>query len=149
MYEVEGIGYDFIPRVLDRSLIDEWVKIGDETALPMARRLVKEEGLLCGASSGTCMAAAVEYIKKHNIGEGKRCVVLFPDNIRNYITKFINDDWMNKQGLLTDKECMDAQTPQLVPKTVWGEEHTIKELELKEAQFIQIDATCSDAIKLI
>jgi hypothetical protein len=44
---------------------------------------------------------------------------------------------------------MDAQTPQLVPKTVWGEEHTIKELELKEAQFIQIDATCSDAIKLI
>merc|ERR1719265_1903886 len=37
MYEVEGIGYDFIPRVLDRSLIDEWVKIGDEEALPMAR----------------------------------------------------------------------------------------------------------------
>ena len=63
MYEVEGIGYDFIPRVLNRSLIDEWVKIGDEEALPFARRLVKEEGFLCGASSGTAMAAAVKYIK--------------------------------------------------------------------------------------
>ena len=115
MYEVEGIGYDFIPRVLDRSLIDEWVKVGDEEALPIARRLVKEEGFLCGASSGTAMAAALKYIKQHNIGKGKRCVVILPDNIRNYITKFINDDWMNKLGLLTDQECMEAQTPKLVP----------------------------------
>ena len=115
MYEVEGIGYDFIPRVLDRSLIDEWVKVGDEEALPTARRLVKEEGFLCGASSGTAMAAALKYIKQHNIGKGKRCVVILPDNIRNYITKFINDDWMNKLGLLTDQECMEAQTPKLVP----------------------------------
>lgn len=132
-YEVEGIGYDFVPRVLDRSLVDEWVKNGDEEALPMARRLVKEEGLLCGASSGTAMAAALAYIKKHDIGEGKRCVVLFPDNIRNYITKFINDDWMNKLGLLTEKECLEAQTPKLVPNTVWGPEHTIAQLELQAA----------------
>jgi cystathionine beta-synthase len=108
MYEVEGIGYDFIPRVLDRSLIDEWVKIGDEEGLPMARRLVKDEGFLSGASSGTAMAAAIKYIKEHDIGEGKRCVVLLPDNIRNYITKYINDDWMLKLGLLTEEECMDA-----------------------------------------
>lgn len=128
MYEVEGIGYDFIPRVIDRSLIDEWMKIGDEEALPFARRLVKEEGFLCGASSGTAMAACIKYIKEHNIGKGKRCVVILPDNIRNYITKFINDDWMNKLGLLNEQECMEAQTPKLVPNTVWGQEHTIEEL---------------------
>jgi cystathionine beta-synthase len=149
MYEVEGIGYDFIPRVLDRSLIDEWVKVGDDEALPIARRLVKEEGFLCGASSGTAMAAAIKYIKKHNIGAGKRCVVLLPDNIRNYITKFINDDWMNKLGLINEQECMEAQIPKLVPHNVWGKEHTIEELELKEAQFMDIETSCTDAITII
>lgn len=44
-YKVEGIGYDFIPTVLDRSVVDVWVKINDKEALPMARRLIKEKGL--------------------------------------------------------------------------------------------------------
>lgn len=47
-YEVEGIGYDFIPTVLDRSVVDKWYKCNDKESLPMARRLIKEEGLLCG-----------------------------------------------------------------------------------------------------
>jgi cystathionine beta-synthase len=48
------------------------------------------------------MAAAMKFIKENNIGEGKRCVVLFPDNIRNYITKFINDDWMYEHDLMNE-----------------------------------------------
>lgn len=47
-YEVEGIGYDFIPTVLDHGAVDRWVKVNDKDALPMARRLIKEEGFLCG-----------------------------------------------------------------------------------------------------
>lgn len=47
-WEIEGIGYDFIPTVLDRDVIDEWIKVSDGMALPMAKRLIKEEGLLCG-----------------------------------------------------------------------------------------------------
>lgn len=47
-YEVEGIGYDFLPTVLDRSVVDLWIKTRDEESLPMARRLIREEGLLCG-----------------------------------------------------------------------------------------------------
>lgn len=50
-YEVEGIGYDFIPTVLDRSVVDVWIKTNDKEALPMARRLIKEEGLLIGKKS--------------------------------------------------------------------------------------------------
>ena len=46
--QVEGTGYDFIPTVLDRSVVDEWYKTGDEESFHYARRLIKEEGLLCG-----------------------------------------------------------------------------------------------------
>ena len=58
-YQIEGIGYDFIPRVLDRSQIDEWMKIGDPESFECARRLIREEGFLCGGSSGTALAGAL------------------------------------------------------------------------------------------
>ena len=56
-YEVEGIGYDFIPKVLDRSPISEWVKTNDKESFQMAQRLIREEGILCGGSSGSIIAA--------------------------------------------------------------------------------------------
>ncbi|XP_050675332.1 cystathionine beta-synthase [Leptidea sinapis] len=92
VYEVEGIGYDFLPRALDRKVIDKWIKTEDSTSLPMARRLIKEEGLLCGSSSGSAMWGAVQAAK--SLREGQRCVVILPDSIRNYMTKFISDQWM-------------------------------------------------------
>jgi cystathionine beta-synthase len=100
--QVEGIGYDFLPRVLDRTLTDDWMKGPDKESYLMARRLMREEGLMCGGSSGTAMWGAIEYIKKHKIGQGKRCVVLLPDNIRNYMTKHLNDDWMYERGYINE-----------------------------------------------
>ena len=49
-YQVEGIGYDFIPDVLDRTLVDMWIKSNDSESLVMMRRLIRDEGLLCGGS---------------------------------------------------------------------------------------------------
>ena len=95
-YLIEGIGYDFFPDVLDNSLIDEYVKTEDEESFLMARRLIREEGLLCGGSSGTAMIAALQTA--HQLEKGQKCLVLLPDGIRNYMTKFPNDTWMRKQG---------------------------------------------------
>lgn len=119
-YQIEGIGYDFLPRVFDRTLVDEWMKIGDEPAFECARRLIREEGFLCGGSSGTALAGCLKYIKEHDIGEGKRCVFVCPDNIRNYITKFVNNDWMYEHGFINEIECMEANIPKLIPYKQWG-----------------------------
>jgi len=97
-YKVEGIGYDFIPDVLDRSLVDEWVKTEDRPSFLMARRLIRQEGLLCGGSSGSAMWAAKEWAKRN--GPGKRVVVILSDSIRNYMTKFLDDRWMKENGFV-------------------------------------------------
>jgi cystathionine beta-synthase len=97
-YKVEGIGYDFIPDVLDRSLVDEWVKTEDRPSFLMARRLIRQEGFLCGGSSGSAMWAAKEWAKRN--GPGKRIVVILPDSIRNYMTKFLDDRWMKENGFV-------------------------------------------------
>jgi len=95
-YKVEGIGYDFLPEVLDRGVVDEWFKTEDRPAFILARRLIRKEGLLCGGSSGSAMHAALEIAERE--GPGKRIVVLLPDSIRNYMTKFMDDSWMKQFG---------------------------------------------------
>jgi len=95
-YLVEGIGYDFFPDVLDNNLVDEYVKTTDEESFQMARKLIKEEGLLCGGSCGSAMVAAIQSAKK--LDEDEKCLVILPDGIRNYMTKFPNDEWMTAKG---------------------------------------------------
>jgi cystathionine beta-synthase len=95
-YKVEGIGYDFIPDVLDRSLVDEWIKTEDRESFLMARRLIRQEGMLVGGSSGSAMWAALKIGQKY--GPDKRIVTLLPDSVRNYMTKFLDDRWMRENG---------------------------------------------------
>jgi cystathionine beta-synthase len=97
-YKVEGIGYDFIPDVLDRKLVDHWVKTNDRDSFRVARQLIRQEGLLVGGSSGAATWAALQIAK--DMPAGSRIVTILPDSIRNYLTKFVDDAWMRQMGFL-------------------------------------------------
>ncbi len=99
-YLVEGIGYDFIPGVLNNKLVDQYIKTRDQESLLMARRLIREEGLLVGGSSGAAVWAALRAAT--TLKKGETCVVILPDGIRNYLTKFVDDHWMQQHHLLEE-----------------------------------------------
>ncbi|KAJ4172495.1 cystathionine beta-synthase [Fusarium falciforme] len=98
-HQVEGIGGEFVPGVLDRNIVDKWYKTADRESFYLARRLIAEEGLLVGGSSGAAMAAMFKAVKDFDFKEGDKVVVVMPDGIRNYLSKFANDDWLKANNL--------------------------------------------------
>ncbi len=84
-HSIQGLGAGFVPRVLDRALLDEVVAIDEEAAVAAARRLAREEGLLVGISSGAAVAAVLQLAARPEL-RGKRVVVVLPDRGDRYVS---------------------------------------------------------------
>ena len=134
-YKVEGIGEDFLPSTLDLSVIDEVIQIGDKESFIWARRLVREEGIFCGGSSGTAIAAAMRYAQ--SLPPNRLVVVILPDSGSRYLSKFYDDKWMKENGFL---------------ETEWGQHLLIDVLAAKTTQeLITVSSTdrLTDVIALL
>lgn len=83
-HKIQGIGANFIPDIFDSNIVDEILSIDEEMAYSYARRLAVEEGILCGISSGSNVAAAV--IMARRLGEGKRVLTVLPDSGERYLS---------------------------------------------------------------
>jgi len=95
-YLVEGIGKDTWPKTMDRTVVDEWVRVSDRDSFLTARRLAREEGLLVGGSGGTTVWAALELAKR--FGPEATILSMIPDSGRSYMSKFYDDNWMLEHG---------------------------------------------------
>jgi cysteine synthase len=84
-HKIQGIGAGFVPDVLDRSVIDEVVTVGNATAFDMARALARTEGIAGGISSGAAVAAAIEIGKRDTLA-GKAIVVIIPSSAERYLS---------------------------------------------------------------
>ena len=98
---VEGIGEDFIPDIADFSRVTKAYAISDAESFAAARELLRKEGLLAGSSSGTLLSAALKYCREQT--EPKRVVTFACDTGNKYLSKHLNDTWMEDQGFL-DRE---------------------------------------------
>lgn len=100
VYKVEGLGEDIVCRAFDPSVVDEMHQVNDYECFTMARRLIREEGIFCGGSSGGMVHIACKLAKQ--MGPGKKIVVILPDSGTRYVTKYLDDAWMKMHGFLEE-----------------------------------------------
>jgi cysteine synthase A len=97
-HKIQGIGAGFVPDNLDLSLVDRVETVGDEEAVTMARRLMREEGILAGISCGAATAAALRLAREEAFA-GKTIVVVLPDSGERYLSSVLFEGLFNEKGL--------------------------------------------------
>lgn len=124
-YYVEGIGEDFMPGTMNMESMDDVMQVNDRESFMMARRLIREEGLLCGGSCGSAVAGALKWVEKRKAEDDKngirrerplQVLVLLPDSSSRYLSKFLNDEWLKDAGLLDPEPLQGAVQDLLLKK---------------------------------
>lgn len=104
---VEGIGEDFIPKNCNLSVVKRAYTITDAASIATAREVLKQEGIICGSSSGTLVAAALRYCREQKTP--KRVVTFVCDSGNKYLSKIYNEYWLDDQGLVLREETHDLR----------------------------------------
>ncbi len=107
----------------------------------MMRRLIHDEGLLCGGSSGAAVSAAIQAAS--TLTEGQNCVVILPDSVRNYMTKALSDEWM------INHDFVDGDVIKRKKYGSWWAKKRVCDLELNTPLTISSGVKCKDAIELL
>ena len=112
-YKIEGIGQIRIPGNVSYALVDEFVKTWDQESFLMARDLVSKEGLIVGGSSGSVTIGAFRYLKEKGLDQNEdlRVVIFLSDTGKNYMTKFMNDNWMVGCGFYPTSRLQNPEHP--------------------------------------
>lgn len=97
-YLLEGLGDEFIIGCADFSVVDDVIQVTDRDAFLTCRRIIREEGLLAGASSGAALYASLRVAEK--LDRPARIVTIFPDSAFRYLSTVLNDEWMEENGFL-------------------------------------------------
>jgi len=118
-YKMEGIGQPKVPQIMDYANVHEFQKTDDKESFVMARDLIEKEAMLVGGSCGAAVIGAFNYLKEKGLtdNENLRVVIFLPDGTRNYMSKFLNDNWMVGNGFYPVERLHDPEHP-LANKTI-------------------------------
>jgi cystathionine beta-synthase len=117
-----------MPSTINFNYVDDVVRVNDKECFVLTRRMVREEGIFPGTSSGAAVAGAIKWLKLHGTEEMVSCVLL-PDSGSRYLSKVFNDAWMRENGFLE-------------PETWFG---TVRDLLEKKGQGKELVTVSSDA----
>ena len=108
-YRIEGLGKNLIPSATDFGIIDQFIKVSDESSAHTARELARSEGIFGGYTTGAVLQAVKQLNEIKTFKKSDVIVMIFPDHGSRYMSKLYSDDWMHEQGFMDEKVKLDSK----------------------------------------